>query len=42
MTRYSAFFVVGCVFTIGVVGMVETHRQAPNASPPVVAYQGDH
>jgi hypothetical protein len=38
MARYFAFFVVGCAFTVGVVGMVETHRQVSNTSPQVVAY----
>ena len=42
MTRYLAFFVVGCVFTVGVVGMVETHRQVSNPTPQVVAYQSAH
>jgi hypothetical protein len=42
MIRYLAFFAVGCAFTVGVVGMVETHRQAPNPTPQVVAYQSAH
>jgi hypothetical protein len=42
MTRYLAFFVVGCAFTIGVVDMVETHSQTPNATPQIVAYQSAH
>jgi hypothetical protein len=42
MTRYLAFFVVGCVFTVGVVGMVETHRQMPSPMPQFMAYQGAH
>ena len=42
MARYFAFFVVGCAFTVGVVGMVETHHQVSNAAPQVVAYQSAH
>jgi hypothetical protein len=42
MTRYLAFFVVGCAFTVGVVGMVETHRQVPSPTSHVVAYQSAH
>ena len=42
MTRYLAFFVVGCAFTVGVVGMVETHRQVPSPTPQVMAYQRAH
>jgi hypothetical protein len=42
MTRYLAFFVVGCVFTVGVVGMVETHHQVSNPTPQVVAYRSAH
>jgi hypothetical protein len=38
MTRYLAFFVVSCAFTVGVVGMVETHRQTSNHTPQVVAF----
>ena len=39
MARYLAFFVVGCAFTVGVVGMVETHRQVSNPTPQVMASQ---
>jgi hypothetical protein len=42
MTRYLAFFVVGCAFAVGVVGMVETHRQVPSATPQVVTFQSAH
>ena len=42
MARYFAFFVVGCAFTAGVLGMVETHYQVSNAAPQVVAYQSAH
>jgi hypothetical protein len=42
MARYLAFFVVGCAFTVGVVGMVETHLQVSNSTPHVVAYQNAH
>jgi len=42
MARYFAFFVVGCAFTMGVVAMVETHRQVPNPTAQVVAIQSTH
>ena len=42
MARYFAFFVVGCAFTVGVLGMVETHRHVSNAAPQSVAYQSAH
>jgi hypothetical protein len=42
MTRYFAFFVVGCAFSVGAVVMVETHLQAPNPAPQVVAFQNAH
>jgi hypothetical protein len=42
MARYLAFFVVGCAFTVGVVGMVETHLQVSNSTPQVVAHQSAH
>jgi hypothetical protein len=42
MIRYLAFFVIGCAFTVGVVGMVETHRLVSNHTPQVVAYQSAH
>jgi hypothetical protein len=42
MIRYLAFFVVGCAFTVGVVGLVETHRQVSNPTPEVLAYQSTH
>jgi hypothetical protein len=42
MFRYLAFFVVGCTFTVGVVGMVETHLQVSNSTPQVVAYRSAH
>jgi hypothetical protein len=42
MARYLALFVVGCAFTVGVVGMVETHLQVSNSTPQVMAYQSAH
>jgi hypothetical protein len=39
MARYFAFFVVGCAFTVGVAGMVETHHHVSNAAPQSAAYQ---
>jgi hypothetical protein len=42
MTRYLAFFVVGCAFCAGSVAMVETHLQASNPAPQVVAYRSAH
>jgi hypothetical protein len=42
MARYFAFFVVGCAFTLGVVGMVETHHHVSSPAPQVVAYQSAH
>jgi hypothetical protein len=40
MARYFAFFVFGCAFTVGVLGMVETHHVS-NAAP-LVTYQSAH
>jgi hypothetical protein len=37
MGRYLAFLVVSCAFAAGVVTMVETHIQASNNTPKVVA-----
>ena len=42
MIRHLAFFVVGVAFTVGVVGMVETHSQGPNGTPQVVVHQSAH
>jgi hypothetical protein len=42
MSRYLAFFVVGCAFSVGAVAMVETHIQAWNPAPQVVAFQNAH
>ena len=42
MARYFAFFVVCCAFTVGVVGMVETHHRVSNPAPQVVAYKSAH
>ena len=39
MARYFAFFVVGCAFIVGVLGVVETHHHVSNGAPQVVAYQ---
>ncbi len=42
MARYFAFFVFGCAFTVGVLGMVETHHQVSSPAPQVVAYRSAH
>jgi hypothetical protein len=42
MARYLAFFVVVCAFTVGVVGMVETHHKVSNPTPQVMASQNAH
>jgi hypothetical protein len=42
VARYIAFFVVGCAFTVGVVGMVETHHHVSSPAPQVVAFQSAH
>ena len=42
VVRYLAFFVVGCAFAVGVMGMVETHHHVSSAVPQVVAYQSAH
>jgi hypothetical protein len=39
MARYFAFFVAGCAFTVGVLGVVETHHHVSKGAPQVVAYQ---
>jgi hypothetical protein len=42
MGRYLAFLVVGCAFCVGAVAMAETHLQASNPAPQVLAYQSAH
>jgi hypothetical protein len=42
MARYFALFVVGCAFTVGVAGMVETHHHVSNAAPQLMANQSAH
>jgi len=39
MARYVGFVVLSCVFTIGVVAMVKTHRLPSSPPPQVVASQ---
>jgi hypothetical protein len=42
MGRYFAFVVFGCAFGLGAAAMVETHLQASNPAPQVIAYQSSH
>ena len=42
MGRYFAFVVFGCAFGLGAAAMVETHLQASNPAPQVIAYQSAH
>jgi hypothetical protein len=42
MARYIAFLVVGCAFMLGALAMAETHLQASNPAPQVVASQSAH
>jgi hypothetical protein len=42
VARYFAFFVVACAFTVGAVGIVESHHHVSSPAPQVVAYQSAH